>query len=289
MDGSAYYHNMDVSLHYTDLSYGVYLPTVTFTDSNNNGKFTSTMRVEQLDRLGITGFYEADFDDDIHTLEGYAFDGDDKVCVVTINRVQTIKQKCFKDCVNLRAITLDTAVDNNNKYLLSSIYESAFYNCQALKQIYIPDTIYKLDNELFYNCSSLEVAVMGYGIKRNGQNAQIMYRAFMNCTSLKYFVVPDTVTEIGHNSFKNCTTLEHMYLPETITVVGAGAAQDPFEGANNNCIYTIPHDCIIPDNKLSSYNNNNDYRIRKYYVIEMIAGNNSLSYTNVRNLSLIHI
>ena len=277
------YYNMDVSMHYTDIPYGVYLPTVTFTDSNSNGILTSTMRVEQLNTLGFTGFYEANFDNNLHTLDESAFEDDDKVCVVTINKVQTIKQKCFKNCVNIRAITLDTAVDNNNKYLISSINNAVFYNCQALKQIYIPDTVHTLGTDLFYGCSSLEVAVMGYGIKRNGQNSQIKDRAFMNCTSLKYFVVPDTVTEIGHHSFKNCTTLEHMYLPETITVVGSGADQDPFEGANNNCIYTIPHDCIIPDNKLSSYNNNNDYRIRKYYVIEMNAGGFSLGYVDVRN------
>ena len=153
-------------MHYSNLSYGVYLPTVTFTTTDENGIFTSTMRTTQLAEQGFTGFYEADFASDIYVIDSEAFEGDDKVCVATINQVTDICGNAFKNCPNLRAVTLDTAVDSNNSYKIKNIHSGVFEGCTALKQLYIPDTVTTIDASLCAGCTNLEVAVMGYGIPR---------------------------------------------------------------------------------------------------------------------------
>jgi len=234
--GFGNYYHMDVSMHYSDLSYGVYLPTVTFTDTGGDGVFTSTMRTTQLAEQGFTGFYEADFVSSITEIDDSAFENDTKVCVATIKNVTHIHTKAFKNCSNLRAVTLDAAVDSNNKYLLTTLDSSAFEGCSALKQLYIPDTVTEIAANLCKGCTKLEVAVMGYGIKRNNVNASIGANAFDGCSKLEYFIIPDTVTSVGASAFSGCSSLGDILIPETITSLGSGA----FTSINSGCIVTVP-------------------------------------------------
>jgi len=187
-----------------------FLPTVTFTSPNNT--FTSTQRVQQLlNETGITGLYEADFADNITTIDTSAFENDSKVVVVTINKVTTIGTNAFKGCSALRSITLDTAVDANKRYLLTSIGTHAFYGCSSLRHLHIPDTVKVIPDYLCYGCTSLEFAVMGYGWDRSGDtyntNGTIGQEAFNNCYNLSYFVVPETVSSIGALAFANTLSL----------------------------------------------------------------------------------
>ena len=234
--GFGNYYHMDVSMHYSDLSYGVYLPTVTFTDTGGDGVFTSTMRTEQLAEQGFTGFYEADFVSSITKISTGAFENDTKVCVVTIKKVTHIDTNAFKNCSNLRAVTLDSDHDSNYKYLLTTLDSSAFEGCTALKQLYIPDTVTEIADKLCKGCTNLEVAVMGYGISRNNVNASIGANAFDGCSKLEYFIIPDTVTSVGANAFSGCSSLGDILIPETITSLGSGA----FTSINSGCIVTVP-------------------------------------------------
>jgi len=213
-----------------------FLPTVTFTSPNNT--FTAAQRVQQLlNETGITGFYEADFADNITIIDTGAFQNDVKVVVVTINKVTTIGNNAFSGCSALRSITLDCAVDANKKYLLTSIGTNAFQQCTSLRNLHIPDTVKIIPNYMCYGCSSLEVAVMGYGYNRSGDtyvtDSTIGSNAFNNCYNLSYFVVPETVSSIGDLAFANNIALTHFYILGTPTV----AADAFFQARSNTTIY----------------------------------------------------
>lgn len=196
-----------------------FLPTVTFTSGTNT--FTQAQRIAQLGL--ITGLYEADFADNITTIDTNAFLNDTKVVVITINRVTTIGTNAFSGCTALRSITLDCAVDaTSKKYLLTSIGASAFYNCSSLRHLHIPDTVQVIPNYMCYGCTNLEFAVMGYGWDRNGNtyntNGSIGQEAFNNCYNLSYFVVPETVSSIGALAFANTIALQLFTILGTPTV-----------------------------------------------------------------------
>jgi hypothetical protein len=188
-----------------------FLPTVTFTSTDST--FTSSQRTAQLTAYGITGYYEADFADIITTISANAFHNDSNVVVVTINQVTTIGANAFDGCSGLRAITLDTAVDASGAYILTSIGSYAFQNCISLRNLHIPDTVKNIPTGMCQGCISLEVAVMGYGWDRNGNdyntNGSIGASAFSGCTSLSYFVVPETVGSIGSSAFQDCTSMAY--------------------------------------------------------------------------------
>jgi hypothetical protein len=271
--GHGNYYHMDVSMHYSDISYGVYLPTVTFTNSNGDGRFTNTMRIAQLSAQGFTGFYEADFANDITVIDDDAFLHDKKVCVVTINQVTDICGNAFKGCSNLRAVTLDTAVDSNHKYKLETIGTNAFEYCSALKQIFIPDSVTSIPNNAFKGCASLEVAVMGYGIPRNSVSGSIGANAFEDCTSLTYFYIPETVTSVGANAFNNCSSLESLYIDDSVSTIGTGA----FTTISSSCIVYVKNDITAYPNDLFPTN----APIRRFTVVTINHTEYTLSNTNV--------
>jgi len=278
--GHGNYYNMDVSMHYSNIPYGVYLPTVTFTDSNGDGLFTNTMRIAQLSAQGFTGFYEADFDGNITVIDEDAFYNDKKVCVVTINQVTDICGNAFKDCSNLRAVTLDTAVDTSHKYKLENIHEGAFENCSALKQIFIPGSVTSIPNSVFKGCVSLEVAVMGYGIPRNSVNGSIGANAFENCTSLTYFYIPETVTSVGADAFKNCSSLESLYIDDSVSSIGTGA----FTTISSGCIVYVENDTTAyPDNLFPT-----NATKRRFKVVTVNHNTTTLQYGDVNYWCLQH-
>ena len=287
--GHGNYYNMDVSMHYSNIPYGVYLPTVTFTDSNGDGLFTNTMRIAQLSAQGFTGFYEADFANDITVIDDDAFLNDKKVCVVTINNVTDIGANAFEGCSNLRAVTLDTAVDTSHKYKLETIGTNAFEYCSALKQIFIPGSVTSIPNSAFKGCVSLEVAVMGYGIPRNSVNGSIGANAFEDCTSLTYFYIPETVTSVGADAFKNCSSLESLYIDDSVSTIGTGA----FTTISSSCIVYVENDTtaypnsLFPSGFTSGTNSNNSYNIRRFKVVT-VNHNTTLQYGDVNYWCLQH-
>ena len=215
-----------------------FLPTVTFTSGTNT--FTQTQRTDQLTALGITGFYEADFASNITTISANAFLNDIKVVVVTINQVTTIGDSGFDGCSNLRAITLDCAVDGGGRYKLTSIGASAFARCSSLLNLHIPDTVKNIPATMCLSCTALQFVVMGYGWNRSADayvtDGSIGTSAFSGCTSLLHFVVPETVGSIGDSAFASCTSMSYFAMMGLVGTVGSTV----FSGAKSGstALYT---------------------------------------------------
>ena len=306
--GHGNYYHMDVSMHYSDISYGVYLPTVTFTNSNSDGRFTYDMRRQQLSELGFTGFYEADFADDIEYIENAAFFQDTKVCVATINKVKYIEASAFKNCYNLRAVTLDTASNSGGSPNLLDIGESAFENCISLKQIYIPDD--EIYAKVFKGCISLEVAVLGINFRSSdawdaGDGSSVPHRiigesAFENCTSLTSFYIPERVKRVEHDAFKNCSSLETLYISRFTSssakyhpaINYSHEATTAYKNISNNCIvyvneleYDSTFGFALTERNHADSQFPNANNIRRYTVVpysyQTVNGVNKLTYNHI--------
>jgi hypothetical protein len=69
----------------------------------------------------------------------------------------------------------------------------------------------------FYNCNSLIDVVIPDSIKSIGEGA------FMNCVKLTNATIPDSVTEVGSDAFKGCLKLNiYVSNPENINMWDAG-------------------------------------------------------------------
>ena len=83
---------------------------------------------------------------------------------------------------------------------ITVIGEEAFYNCDQLTKVILPDTVIRIDDYAFLSCEDLEYIYLPDNL------ISIGYEAFYLCDKLSYCRVPDGV-KIGDRAFDNCPRL----------------------------------------------------------------------------------
>ena len=84
---------------------------------------------------------------------------------------------------------------------VTSIGEKAFYNCQTLISISIPNSITSIYAYAFSNCISLKSISLSTNLSYIGEYA------FYGCSRLSSINIPVSVTYIGKDAFSNCCDL----------------------------------------------------------------------------------
>ena len=124
------------------------------------------------------------------------------------------------DIVNLRT----TLYANSTKYVdidlsgstITSIGDSAFYNCTNLTGIIIPNSVTSIGRFAFRGSSLTEITIPN-------SVTVIAANAFVACTSLKSVIIGNGVTSIGDDAFSYCTSLASVTIPDSVTAIGRDA------------------------------------------------------------------
>lgn len=82
------------------------------------------------------------------------------------------------------------------------------------KTVHIPERITEIADSAFYFCDQMEQVILPEGIKRIGRHA------FAECFRLQSIGFPDTLEVIGDSAFENCRALEEIVLPPHVVHVG---------------------------------------------------------------------
>lgn len=106
---------------------------------------------------------------------------------------------------------------NNENY---RIKENAFYLCESLDSVIIPNDIISIGSRAFYGCSSLKSVTIPNGIT-NIENG-----TFGHCENLTSITIPESVTSIGQDAFYYCDALTSVTIPKNVTSIGWGAFGD---------------------------------------------------------------
>ncbi len=116
---------------------------------------------------------------------------------------------------------------------VTSIGEFAFFHCETLTSVVIPEGVQSIEYASFYFCTSLENVTIPSTVKT------IDEFTFSFCCSLVNVVIPEGVKSIGYVAFQDCKSLTNMTIPSTVTEIGENAFNfchnlERFDVANNN-------------------------------------------------------
>ena len=107
----------------------------------------------------------------------------------------------------------------------------AFYGCETLKSVTIPDGVTGIGNYAFQNCSNLTSVTIPDSV------TGIYEAAFNSCSSLTSITIPDNITSIERWVFENCSSLTSITIPDNVTMIWDWA----FLGCSSLTNVTIPN------------------------------------------------
>ena len=136
----------------------------------------------------------------------YSFYGSDVYTLLRKNTSAT-QNRVYANCI--QHIRLGSGI--------TSIGNSAFYNCSSLASVTIPSSVTSIGGSVFYGCSSLA------SITIPSSSTSIGSGTFQNCYSLANVTIPSGVTSIGGSVFQNCYSLTSITIPSGVTSIGAYA------------------------------------------------------------------
>ena len=114
-------------------------------------------------------------------------------------------------------------------YTVTKLGEHAFYKCDGITSVTIPNGVVSIGPGAFYNCSNLTCVTIPNSVATIGDNA------FYNCSELTSVTIPNGLTNIGGSVFRNCSKLTLCTIPNSITNIGWSA----FAGCNEISALTI--------------------------------------------------
>lgn len=135
---------------------------------------------------------------------------------------------------------------------VKQISENAFY-CRDIETIIIPDTVRKIGQESFLNCSKLRSVILSNSL------TTIPCNAFMSCINLKKITIPKNIKKIERGAFWNCKKLntvkilnKDIYIANDVFTDTAwlNNKKNTFVSINGNLIKYNGDDpvVLIPDN-----------------------------------------
>lgn len=149
--------------------------------------------------------------------------------------VTSIESLAFYYCNELTSVIIPNSV--------TSIEFAAFGYCDGLLSVTIPNSVVWIGNNAFSGCSGLTSISIPNSVVSIGDEAfsycsgltsvalpnnitSISSDVFYNCSSLISIVIPNGVTSIGDAAFAGCSGLTTFIIPNSVTFIGNGAFGD---------------------------------------------------------------
>lgn len=142
--------------------------------------------------------------------------------IVIHDKVTKIGNETFSNCYNLESIKIpdsvtdigDSAFYNNTSLKqvilpknLTVIPNSLFHYCKSLTNIEIPNGIKNIMEVAFANCGFTEITIPDSVEK-------IEEHVFFGCSSLKKVVIGRGIRKLNRRAFKGCHNIEKVYVPK---------------------------------------------------------------------------
>ena len=137
----------------------------------------------------------------------------DKTVEVTYRGSRVGDYETYFDTV----IIPESVTYNENRYSVTGIGNNAFYSCNNLVSVTIPNSVTSIGDNAFYFCTNLVSVTIPNSVTSIGDNA------FFYCCGLTSVFIPNSVTSIGDAGFWYCSGLTSITIPNSVTNIGTAA------------------------------------------------------------------
>ncbi len=178
------------------------------------------------------------------TIPAYTFNQCRSLSKLNDVKIEDVAKYAFYNCTSFADDTLDFS-----KLTSEIINTNAFYGCESLKNVSLPESVKTIDSNAFYGCISLQninLEKVEYIAASAFKNCSDLIEAdlsgflgysekyptvlgsstFEGCASLTHVILPATLTKISGSAFKGCEALVSIALPEALATLDTSA----FEG-----------------------------------------------------------
>ena len=145
------------------------------------------------------------------------FLGCDKLTSITVESGNSVYHSSGNCIIETASKTLVVGCKNSTipaDGSVTIIGDEAFYGCENLTNITIPDSVTSIGVGAFNGCTYLRNITIPDSVTSIG------WSAFAGCVSLTSIIIPNSVTSIGNYAFYLCTGLTSITIPNSVTSIG---------------------------------------------------------------------
>ena len=156
------------------------------------------------DEMVVLGGYNSRIPEGVRYIGGNAFAGQKRLKSITIpSSVEEIYG--YGEEFGAFAYSALESITFAESSQLTTIDSYAFYYCESLKSIDLPNSLTTIGDGAFLECYALESVTLGSSVETIGASA-------FNCAPISSITIPASVTSIGKWAFYDCKNLEHVTL-----------------------------------------------------------------------------
>lgn len=136
---------------------------------------------------------------------------------VTIpNTITKIGKNAFQNTGNNNSTPFVVEMGNS----VAEIGDYAFYNCQKINSVSLPETCTSIGSHAFDNCINLTSINLPQGM------TEIKPYTFWKCEKLEEILIPEGVTTIGEQCFATCNSLKEVIFPSSLDSIYSQAFEN---------------------------------------------------------------